>query len=155
MDERKDGAEGQGNPNRPVEDERLVRFGRYRPHGGSEDEQDDETRPFESATRAGMHVRLFVAGGTKPAFVEAEWKKRNPENVVGVEGANLHGAARLEVVLSRKAHKRTQPRMAVAGGRALIPNNGGWSALNLTTEGAPPFRVCFLKGWAILLFALS
>jgi hypothetical protein len=27
---------------------------------------------------------------------------------------------------------------------------GGWSALNLTTEGAPPFRVCFLKGWAIL-----
>ena len=95
MDERKDGAEWQGNPNRPVEDERLVRFGRYRPHGGSEDEQDDETRPFESATRAGMHVRLFVAGGTKPAFVEAEWKKRNPENVVGVEGANLHGAARL------------------------------------------------------------
>src|SRR6266478_2871570 len=26
---------------------------------------------------------------------------------------------------------------------------GGWSTLNLTAEGAPPFRVCFLKGWAI------
>jgi hypothetical protein len=34
-------------------------------------------------------------------------------------------------------------------------NGGGWSTLNLTAEGAPPFRVCFLKGWAILLFALS
>ncbi|SRR5216683_3273695 len=22
---------------------------------------------------------------------------------------------------------------------------GGWNTLNLTTEGAPPFRVCFLK----------
>src|SRR6266849_5372871 len=29
---------------------------------------------------------------------------------------------------------------------------GGWSTPNLTTEGAPPFRVCFLKGWAILQY---
>ncbi len=32
---------------------------------------------------------------------------------------------------------------------------GGWSTLNSTTQGALPFRFCFLKGWAILLFALS
>ena len=30
-----------------------------------------------------------------------------------------------------------------------------WSTLNLTTEGPPPFRVCFLKVWAVLPFALS
>ena len=44
---------------------------------------------------------------------------------------------------------------STAGGRALIPKTGGWSTLDLTTEGAPPFRVCFLKGWAILLFGVS
>jgi hypothetical protein len=43
--------------------------------------------------------------------------------------------------------------LATLGTAAAI--NGGWSTLNLTTEGAPPFRVCFLKGWAIPLFALS
>lgn len=97
MDQRKDGAEGQGKPSHPVEDNllRFGRLGRHRPHGGSEDEQDDETRPFESTTRAGMHVGLFVAGGTKPGLMEAERQEGNPENVVGVEGANLYGAARL------------------------------------------------------------
>ena len=39
--------------------------------------------------------------------------------------------------------------------RCAEPPAGGWGTLNLITEGAPPFRVCFLKGWAILLFALS
>jgi hypothetical protein len=28
---------------------------------------------------------------------------------------------------------------------------GGWSTLNY--GGCPPFAFCFLKGWAILLFA--
>jgi hypothetical protein len=28
---------------------------------------------------------------------------------------------------------------------------GGWQVFDrLTERGAPPFRVCFLKGWAIL-----
>ena len=94
MDQRKDGAEGGGKPKHPVEDN-LLGFGRHSPRGGSEDEQDGEARPFESATCARMHVGLVVAGSTKPGLMKAERQERNIENVPSIERANLHGAARL------------------------------------------------------------
>ena len=126
--ESEDCAEGRGKPKHPVEDE-LLRFGRHCPRGCGEDEQNDQTGPFESATRAWVHVRLSVAGDTNPTLVEAERQEGNPENVIGVESTNLHGAPRLRagetIVVAKSDPPRAEMVHAVEDEQGWFPRGTG------------------------------
>jgi hypothetical protein len=70
----------------------------------------DHAGPLETSTRAGVHVGIASADCAEPTLVKAEREKRNPENMTGVEAAELHGAAAL----------RARQAIVVAEGNALL-----------------------------------
>jgi len=45
-----------------------------------------------------VNVRQAAASGAEPAFVESKRQQRNPENMPGVESADLHGTTGLRAV---------------------------------------------------------
>jgi hypothetical protein len=81
------------------------------PNAHAKNQKNDQAGPLEARAPATEDVGIPSAGGREPALVIAERENRNPENMPGVEAADLYGAAGL----------RARAAVVVAEGDAFLP----------------------------------
>ncbi len=111
MPEGEQGSDGSGEAKYPAHDD-VIGGERHGPDADAEDDKNDQAGPLETSAGAGMDVGIASADGAEPARVKAERENGNPENVPGVEAADLDGAAGLRareaVVVAEGDAPRTQ-----------------------------------------------